>query len=45
MGAHVHGRAASLGPSQGLVAGDLPDLVAALLSERDPAADRGDGDE
>ena len=31
--AHVHGRAASLGPAQGLVAGDLPDLVAALLSE------------
>ena len=31
--AHVHGRAASLGPSQGLVAGDLPDLVAVLLSE------------
>ena len=45
VGAHVHGRAASLGPSQGLVAGDLPDLVAALLSETDPAADRGDGDE
>jgi len=31
--AHVHGRAASLGPSQGLVAGDLPDLVAVFLSE------------
>jgi ADP-dependent NAD(P)H-hydrate dehydratase / NAD(P)H-hydrate epimerase len=31
--AHVHGRAASLGPAQGLVAGDLPDLVSALLSE------------
>jgi ADP-dependent NAD(P)H-hydrate dehydratase / NAD(P)H-hydrate epimerase len=31
--AHVHGRAASLGPSQGLVAGDLPDLLAVLLSE------------
>ena len=31
--AHVHGRAASLGPDQGLVAGDLPDLVAAFLSE------------
>ena len=26
--AHVHGRAASLGPAQGLVAGDLPALVA-----------------
>ena len=31
--AHVHGRAASLGPAEGLVAGDLPDLVAVLLSE------------
>ena len=31
--AHVHGRAASLGPAQGLVAGDLPDLVAEFLSE------------
>jgi hydroxyethylthiazole kinase-like uncharacterized protein yjeF len=33
IGAHVHGRAASLGPAQGLVAGDLPGLVAELLSE------------
>jgi ADP-dependent NAD(P)H-hydrate dehydratase / NAD(P)H-hydrate epimerase len=33
IGAHVHGRAASLGPAQGLVAGDLPDLVAELLTE------------
>ena len=33
LAAHVHGRAASLGPSQGLVAGDLPELVAELLSE------------
>ena len=33
MAAHVHGRAASLGPAQGLVAGDLPDLVAEFLSE------------
>jgi ADP-dependent NAD(P)H-hydrate dehydratase / NAD(P)H-hydrate epimerase len=31
--AHVHGRAASLGPAQGLVAGDLPDLVAELLTD------------
>ncbi len=31
--AHVHGRAAALGPAQGLVAGDLPGLVAALLSD------------
>jgi ADP-dependent NAD(P)H-hydrate dehydratase / NAD(P)H-hydrate epimerase len=33
LAAHVHGRAASLGPAQGLVAGELPDLVAAFLSE------------
>jgi NAD(P)H-hydrate epimerase len=31
--AHVHGRAASLGPAQGLVAGDLPDLVAEFLTD------------
>ena len=31
--AHVHGRAASLGPSEGLVAGDLPDLVAEFLTD------------
>ena len=31
--AHVHGRAASLGPAQGLVAGDLPELVAEFLTE------------
>jgi hydroxyethylthiazole kinase-like uncharacterized protein yjeF len=37
--AHVHGRAASLGPAQGLVAGDLPDLVAAFLSELEDAHD------
>ena len=39
IGAHVHGRAASLGPALGLVAGDLPDLVAELLS------DLADGDD
>jgi ADP-dependent NAD(P)H-hydrate dehydratase / NAD(P)H-hydrate epimerase len=33
LGAHVHGRAAQLGPSEGLVAGDLTDLVARWLSE------------
>lgn len=33
LAAHVHGRAASLGPSQGLVAGDLPGLLAEVLSE------------
>jgi ADP-dependent NAD(P)H-hydrate dehydratase / NAD(P)H-hydrate epimerase len=32
LAAHVHGRASELGPSQGLVAGDLPDLVARWLS-------------
>ena len=34
LAAHVHGRAASLGPSQGLVAGDLPGLVATFLTEQ-----------
>ncbi|HUB71927.1 MAG TPA: NAD(P)H-hydrate dehydratase [Acidimicrobiales bacterium] len=32
LGAHVHGRAADRGFGEGLVAGDLPDLVAAWLS-------------
>jgi hydroxyethylthiazole kinase-like uncharacterized protein yjeF len=32
LGAHVHGRAAQLGPPEGLVAGDLPALVARVLS-------------
>ena len=32
LAAHVHGRAASTGYSQGLVASDLPDLVASWLS-------------
>jgi NAD(P)H-hydrate epimerase len=32
LAAHVHGRAALTGYSQGLVASDLPDLVASLLS-------------
>ncbi len=30
--AHVHGRAAGLGPAEGLVAPDLPDLVASWLT-------------
>jgi hydroxyethylthiazole kinase-like uncharacterized protein yjeF len=34
LGAHVHGRAAGLGLSDGLLAGDLVDLVAAWLSAR-----------
>ena len=33
LAAHVHGRAASHGRSEGLVAGDLPGLVSAYLSE------------
>jgi len=32
LGAHVHGRAAGQGYAEGLVAGDLPDLVASWLS-------------
>jgi len=32
LAAHCHGRAASLGPSEGLVASDLPDLVSGWLS-------------
>jgi ADP-dependent NAD(P)H-hydrate dehydratase / NAD(P)H-hydrate epimerase len=33
IGAHLHGRAAALGPAQGLVAGDLPRLLVRLLSQ------------
>jgi NAD(P)H-hydrate epimerase len=33
LAAHVHGRAAGMGLVEGLVAGDLPDLVARWLSE------------
>jgi NAD(P)H-hydrate epimerase len=36
LGAHVHGRAAALGPPAGLVAGDLPALVSLVLSETVP---------
>lgn len=32
LAAHVHGRAAASGPSEGLLAADLPDLVSAWLS-------------
>jgi hypothetical protein len=42
----VHGRAASLGPDEGLVAGDLPALVGRLLSGAlgpEPASPSGDG--
>ena len=31
-GAHLHGRAAALGPARGLVAGDLPDLLPLTLA-------------
>jgi len=31
-GAHLHGRAGTLGPAVGLVAGDLPDLVPAAIA-------------
>jgi len=33
LAAHVHGRAAGRGPAEGLVAGDLPDLVSSVLSD------------
>jgi NAD(P)H-hydrate epimerase len=33
LAAHVHGRAAGRGFGEGLVAGDVPDLVAAWLSD------------
>ena len=36
LGAHVHGRSASLGPREGLVAGDLPELVGRVLSSALP---------
>ena len=36
LAAHVHGRAAALGPVEGLVSGDLPELVADVLSELGP---------
>lgn len=41
LGAHVHGRAASLGLAEGLVAGDLADLVARWLSGLDGLAPGG----
>ncbi len=36
LAAHVHGRAAELGPPEGLVAGDLAELLARWLSENLP---------
>jgi NAD(P)H-hydrate epimerase len=44
LAAHVHGRAAASHRQQGLVAGDLPALVAAVLSRNDrPNDERHDG--
>ena len=47
LGAHVHGRAGARGRGEGLVAGDLPDLVSSVLSERRrpgrQAGGRGEG--
>jgi NAD(P)H-hydrate epimerase len=34
LAAHVHGRAAGLGPAEGLVAGDLPVLISRWLSDQ-----------
>jgi NAD(P)H-hydrate epimerase len=48
LAAHVHGRAAALGPAVGLVAGDLPALVSRFLSgcAADARTDRtGDDDD
>ncbi len=41
LAAHVHGRAAGRGRAEGLLAGDLPELVADVLS--DAAVDRDEG--
>jgi NAD(P)H-hydrate epimerase len=41
LAAHVHGRAARLGPAVGLVAGDLPDLVSQWLSHPPSTAPGG----
>ncbi len=44
LGAHIHGRAAQLGPPEGLVAGDLPSLLARVLSALEDGSDRaGEG--
>ena len=36
LGAHIHGRAGALGHRAGLVAGDLPDLVAGVMDAAGP---------
>jgi NAD(P)H-hydrate epimerase len=43
LAAHVHGRAGARGPVEGMVAGDLPDLVAEVLSETRAASLREGG--
>jgi len=43
IGAHVHGLAARLGRSEGLVAGDLPELVADAFSRLAPGSAGGRG--
>jgi ADP-dependent NAD(P)H-hydrate dehydratase / NAD(P)H-hydrate epimerase len=41
LAAHVHGRAAGLGPAEGLIAEDLADLIAKWLSSELHSSDRG----
>jgi ADP-dependent NAD(P)H-hydrate dehydratase / NAD(P)H-hydrate epimerase len=41
LAAHVHGRAAGLGPAEGLIAEDLADLIAKWLSSELHRADQG----
>ena len=41
LAAHVHGRAASIGPAEGLVAGELPELVGRFLSRCAAASGAG----
>jgi NAD(P)H-hydrate epimerase len=41
LAAHIHGRAGARGLGEGLVAGDLPDLVAGVLADLRPAGARG----
>lgn len=43
LGAHVHGRAGALGRGSGLLASDLPELVARVLSGRGPGGHRERG--
>ena len=43
LAAHVHGRAGSLARGEGTVAGDLPDLVSAVLTALRPPGDRSGG--